>query len=285
MAATRRPLIGVTGPDTGGMAAWLATAFAVWRAGGRPLRITPACPRALERLDALIVGGGADVAPELHAEQDATDLEAAVKQSSTRWTRRALTLVVLPVLWLLRVLLRSSHRIPGDAARDALESALIDAADARGVPVLGICRGAQLINVRRGGTLHRDLADYYMESTQITTLLPYKPVSVAPDSHLARILGRTRVNVNSLHRHAVCDTGEHLVIAACEDSGVVQAIEDPRRAFMIGVQWHPEYLPQRPEQRRLFAALVAAAGKGGDGQRPEHRHDAAAPTRHLDTDK
>jgi putative glutamine amidotransferase len=144
-------------------------------------------------------------------------------------------------------------------ARDALESALIDEADARGVPMLGICRGAQLINVRRGGTLYRDLADYYMESTQITTLLPYKPVAVVADSRLEEILGRSRMYVNSLHRHAVRETGEHIRIAACEDSGVVQAIEDPRRAFLIGVQWHPEYLPQRPEQRRLFAALVAAA--------------------------
>jgi putative glutamine amidotransferase len=259
MQATRRPCIGVTGPASGGMAAWLATAFAVWRAGGRPVRITPARPRPLQRLDALIVGGGADVAPELYGEQDTADLEAAVKRSSTRWSRRALTLLLLPVLWLLRVALRSSHRIPGDVARDALESALIDEADARGVPMLGICRGAQLINVRRGGTLYRDLADYYMESTQITTLLPYKPVAVVADSRLEEILGRSRMYVNSLHRHAVRETGEHIRIAACEDSGVVQAIEDPRRAFLIGVQWHPEYLPQRPEQRRLFAALVAAA--------------------------
>lgn len=259
MQATRRPRIGVTGPDSGGMASWLAIAFAVWRAGGHPLRITPARPRALDRLDALIIGGGADVAPELYGEQDDADLEDAVKHSSTRWSRRALTLLLLPVLWLLRVLLRSSHRIPGDAARDVLESALIDEADARSVPMLGICRGAQLINVRRGGTLHRDLADYYMESTQVTTLLPYKPVNIVSGSRLSQILGRTQMNVNSLHRHAVRDTGEHMQIAACEDNGVVQAIEDPRRAFLIGVQWHPEYLPQRPEQRRLFAALVAAA--------------------------
>jgi putative glutamine amidotransferase len=104
-----------------------------------------------------------------------------------------------------------------------------------------------------------------MESTQITTLLPGKPVAVTPHSRLARILGRTQMHVNSLHRQAVGDTGEHLTVAACEDSGVVQAIEDPRRAFVIGVQWHPEYLPQRPEQRRLFAALVAAARESADG--------------------
>ena len=90
MAATRRPLIGVTGPDGGGTAAWLATAFAVWRAGGRALRITPARPRALHHVDALIIGGGADVAPELYGEQDEAELDDAVKRSSTRWTRRPL---------------------------------------------------------------------------------------------------------------------------------------------------------------------------------------------------
>lgn len=261
-AGSQRPLIGVTGPDTGGMAAWLATAFAVWRAGGRAVHITPAQPRPLQGLDALIIGGGADVAPKLYGQEDASDLEAAVNRSSTRWL---LTLVLLPVLWLLRVLLRSGYRIPGDAARDALEAALIDEADARGVPMLGICRGAQLINVHRGGTLYRDLADYYMASTQITTLLPSKPVVLETDSRLARIVGRTQMNVNSLHRHAVRAIGEQLRIVAREDNGVVQAIEDPRPTFVIGVQWHPEYLPQRPEQQHLFAALVRAAREGGNG--------------------
>jgi putative glutamine amidotransferase len=256
---TRRPIIAVTGPERGGAAAGLATAVAVWCAGGRPIRITPARPLPSRRFDALIIGGGADVAPELYGEQDATHLDDAVSRSSTRWSRRLLTVLLLPLLWLLRVTLRSGHRIPRDDARDRLESGLIEDAEARGVPMLGICRGAQLINVQRGGTLYRDLAEYYMESTQITTLLPFKQVALEPESRLAAIVGRTRMNVNSLHRHAVRETGAHIRIVASEDNGVVQAIEDSRHPFVIGVQWHPEYLPQRPEQRRLFRALVHAA--------------------------
>lgn len=248
-AGSQRPLIGVTGPDTGGMAAWLATAFAVWRAGGRAVHITPAQPRPLQGLDALIIGGGADVAPKLYGQEDASDLEAAVNRSSTRWTRRLLTLVLLPVLWLLRVLLRSGYRIPGDAARDALEAALIDEADARGVPMLGICRGAQLINVHRGGTLYRDLADYYMASTQITTLLPSKPVVLETDSRLARIVGRTQMNVNSLHRHAVRAIGEQLRIAYRRARGQRRGSGDRRSAPHV-------------RDRRAVASRVSSATPG-----------------------
>ena len=262
MPPPQRPVIGVTGPDEGGTAAWLATAFAVWRAGGRPLRIRPARPHALERLHGLVIGGGADVAPELYGEVAEPLPEDAVSRSSRRWTRRALTLLLIPLLWALRGLFRSSHRIPGDGARDDLETGLLRGADARGLPVLGICRGAQLMNVHRGGSLFRDLTDFYMESTQVTTLLPYKPVVLELDSRLAHILARDRCRVNSLHRHAVKDTGDGMVVVAREETGVVQAIEDPSRAFFIGVQWHPEYLPQRPEQRRLFDALVFTARSG-----------------------
>ncbi len=265
MPPLRRPVIGVTGPDRGGTAAWLATAFAVLRAGGRPLRVTPARPRPVHRLDGLVIGGGADVAPELYGEEAEPDLEEAVKRSSRHWTRRLLTFALLPLFWLLRALFRSGHLIPRDDARDTLELELIADADARHLPMLGICRGAQLINVHRGGRLHRDLADFYMESTQVTTLLPYKPVEVAPDSRLARVLGRTRCWVNSLHRQAVSDTGDRMQVVAREDTGVVQAIEDPQRPFLLGVQWHPEYLPQRPEQRRLFEALVFNARSRRDG--------------------
>lgn len=265
MHAPQRPVIGITGPDEGGAAAWLATAFAVWRAGGRPLRVRPARPCSAQRLHGLVIGGGADVAPELYGEAAQPMPEHAVSTSSRRLGRRLLTLALIPLLWALRGLLRSSHRIPGDAARDELESTLLAEADGSGLPVLGICRGAQLMNVHRGGSLVRDLGDFYMESTQITTLLPYKPVEVSPESRLAQVLGRSRCRVNSLHRHAVHETGDGVVVVAREASGVVQAIEDPQRVFFIGVQWHPEYLPQRPEQRRLFDALVSSARSARGG--------------------
>jgi putative glutamine amidotransferase len=271
MTSHRRPVIGVTGPDHGGLAAWFATAIAVWRAGGRPRRITP--KRAIQgnQVDGLIIGGGADVSPELYGELPEPSPQEAVSRSSRHWSRRVATALLFPLIYLLRRLLSlgrmfsSGYTVTGDRNRDELESRLIDEADKNGLPILGICRGAQLINVRRGGSLLRDLKEFYMETPQLTTVLPFKPIVVEPWSRLASVLGRNRCRVNSFHRQAIDDTGMNIEIVAREESGVVQAIEDPGRPFIIGVQWHPEYLPQRPEQRRIFDKLVECARKNAGG--------------------
>ena len=265
MTPHRRPVIGVTGPDHGGLAAWFATAIAVWWAGGRPRRITPKRALQGDEVDGLIIGGGADVSPELYGEPPEPPPREAVLRSSRHWSRRVATALLFPLIYFARRLLSlgrlfsSAYTITGDSDRDELESRLIDEADKRGLPMLGICRGAQLINVQRGGTLHRDLKEFYMETPQLTTVLPFKSIAVEPESRLASVLGRNLCRVNAFHRQAIDDTGEDIEIVARENSGVVQAIEDPGRPFIIGVQWHPEYLPQRPEQRRIFSRLVECA--------------------------
>lgn len=251
-----RPLIGITGPDRGGLAAWLAAAWAVRRAGGRPLRLRPGRPREGVALDGLIVGGGADVSGLLHP--DPPDAASAAVRVARPW-RRWLPLLLAPLLYLLRRALSTLRSPSPDPDRDRLEQRLLEACLAEGRPVLGICRGAQLLNVVRGGRLHRDLADFYVETPQLRTLLPQKTVDITADSRLAQILGRRRCRVNALHRQAIARLGEGLVVSAREANRVIQAVEDPAQAFVIGVQWHPEYLPQRPEQRALFTALVAAA--------------------------
>lgn len=265
MPPRRRPVIGVTGPDRGGLAAWLATAFAIWCAGGRPRRITPRRAGQDHDLDGLIIGGGADVSPELYGELPEPVPEEAVTRSSRHWTGRLATAALFPVFYLIRRLFSlgrvfsSGYDITGDTDRDALENRLIEEADKKGLPMLGICRGAQLINVWRGGSLHQDLKDIYVEMPQLTTVLPYKLITLTPDSRLAAVLQRTQCRVNSLHRQAISEPGEHIKIVGREETGVVQAIEDSDRAFLIGVQWHPEYLPQRPEQRMIFNRLVECA--------------------------
>lgn len=265
MTRHRRPVIGVTGPDHGGLAAWFATALAILWAGGRPRRITPKRAGRAHDLQGLIIGGGADVSPELYGEPPEPAPQEAVSRSSRHWTRRVATALLFPFFYLIRRLLSlhrmftSGYTITGDTDRDELESRLIEEADSKGLPMLGICRGAQLINVQRGGSLHRDLKEFYMETPQLTTVLPFKPIAVNPESRLASVLGRSRCRVNSLHRQAISDTGNGIEIVAREENGVVQAIEDPERPFMIGVQWHPEYLPQRPEQRGIFKTLVECA--------------------------
>lgn len=255
-----RCVIGVTGPDRGGLAAWWFTALAVWRAGGRPLRIRPARPRPIEALDGLIIGGGADVGPALYGETRHIGLAQLADRNRHDW-RRWLGLVLFPLVWLLRRILGKKRGGP-DPARDALELPLIEQALDAGLPLLGICRGMQLINVAGGGSLHQSLEGYYEEHPQIRSVLPRKQVLLRRDSRLRAILGCGACRVNALHNQAIDRLGRVMIAVATEPNGVVQAIEHEGQDWVIGVQWHPEYLPQDPRQGALFRALVERAGAG-----------------------
>ncbi|ADC70707.1 MULTISPECIES: gamma-glutamyl-gamma-aminobutyrate hydrolase family protein [Thioalkalivibrio] len=253
----RRPVVAITGPDQGGGPAWLFTALAVWRAGGRPLRVRPGKPRPQRSFDALVVGGGADVDPELYGESlPQGPNPEAIRGAERRLSQRLIGYLFYPALWLLRRMFQS-HGGVLDVERDRLEKALIHRALDEHRPVLGICRGMQLINVVRGGTLQQDLAEFYVETPQARSLLPVKPVMLDGRSHLAEILGAGAIHVNALHNQAVDQLGQGMRIVGREETGVVQAIE-AEHGWCIGVQWHPEYLPQKTRHQRLFRALVAA---------------------------
>lgn len=258
-----RPVVGITGPDRGGFPAWLFASACVRIAGGRPVRITPSRGAPRERLDGLVIGGGADVDPKRYGvdaedERPPIEEELVAERGIRRKLRVLVGLVVSPVVFALRrIFTAPDARI--DRARDALELALLERVAKDGAPVLGICRGAQLMNVYLGGTLHRDLSPFYVEGSSPWTVFPRKRVCLERESRLAVLLACRECWVNSLHRQAVDDLGEGLAIAAREPNGVVQAIEKPDHRFFVGVQWHPEYLPQKPEQRRLFRELVRAA--------------------------
>jgi putative glutamine amidotransferase len=256
------PAIGVTGPDEGGAAAWWFTRFAVWLAGGHAVRITPRRPRRIDGLAALIVGGGADVDPTLYG-HDPAPIVPKCREPDEPALLYLLEWVIFPLTWLARglsgLLLHESPR--QDAARDALETGLIRQAVSRRLPVLGICRGAQLINVVFGGSLLRDLAGFYKEDPETRTFLPHKRIVVAPGTRLGALLADDLRRVNALHRQAIDRLGRGLRVAARDRNGIVQAIEHETLPFVLGVQWHPEYLPQLPEQRALFKALVAHAGR------------------------
>jgi putative glutamine amidotransferase len=113
--------------------------------------------------------------------------------------------------------------------------------------------------VQLGGTLHRGLETFYVEEPNPWSVLPRKLVRLDADSVLAQTVRRSSMRVNSLHRQAVDRLGQGLRAVAVERNGVVQAVELDLPGFCVGVQWHPEYLPQRPEQRRIFRALVRKA--------------------------
>jgi putative glutamine amidotransferase len=146
-----------------------------------------------------------------------------------------------------------------DQARDHLELQLIDQAVKKGLPVLGICRGSQLINVYFRGTLFQNISTFYTEEPNPASIFPVKKVLIKPGSLLSRVLKVKSLRVNALHNQAVKDPGESIAIVGREPNHVVQAIESSSQPFIIGVQWHPEYLPQSEEHRRLFKSLVQQA--------------------------
>lgn len=256
-----RPVIGVTGPDRGGGAAWAFARLGVWMAGGSAVRITPSRPRDIAGLDGLIVGGGADVDPKLYGQELLHITEK--KHPGQPLSRWMVGLVLFPLTWLIRKLAASyaSPHAGRDPLRDALEIRLIHAAVLRQLPILGICRGAQLLNVHFGGSLYQDLKGFYIEDPEVRTILPRKHIDVPPDTRLCAALGRRPGRVNALHRQAIHQLGRGMRVAARDRNGIVQAIEHETLPFVVGVQWHPEYLPQIPQQRALFAALVRHAAQ------------------------
>lgn len=221
-ARTGKPVVAVTGPRKFWRWAWWATRLGLRLAGAQAVYLHPGCePRRVRRFDALVVGGGNDLDPALYGE-----------------------------------LVPPTHR--GDPERDAFEMEVLRRALDEDLPILGICRGAQLLNVAQGGNLHVDITTMRVHTSNRPTLLPLKSAIIEPGSRLAEILQSERIRINSLHHQAIRSPGDGLEVVARDLDGIVQAVEDRRRRFRLGVQWHPEYLVWQSRQRRLFRALVAA---------------------------
>ncbi|TCP61978.1 putative glutamine amidotransferase [Rhodovulum bhavnagarense] len=223
---TPRPRIAVTTSKRSGWRIFPLVALNLWLAGGRAVRWGTGRNADLDCVDGLVIGGGDDISPHLYGMMQ---MVAAARL---------------------------------DPARDALERDLIKAAIARDMPVLGICRGAQMINVALGGTLHQNAYEVHAGSDRHWTILPRKQVNVCPRTRLAAIAGTDKMRVNALHSQAIDRLGRDLCIAAHDRGGMIQAVERTRDPFALGVQWHPEHLVYARRQRAIFAALVAAARAG-----------------------
>ena len=202
----------------------------VRRAGGIPLLISPGETRLadlLSQLDGLILAGGGDLDPALYG--------GAQHES----------------IYMV------------DAERDQSEVELARAAIETGMPILGICRGIQLINIVRGGTLHAHLPDVVGES--VTHRLPPREptehdVVIEPESRLAEILGALELRAASWHHQAIRDVADGFVVAAHAADGTIEAIEMPDHDWLFAVQWHPELTAvDCPVQQRLFAEFVRVA--------------------------
>src|SRR2546423_4736150 len=160
---------------------------------------------------------------------------------------------------------------PAEPGRDAYEIELVRLAFEKDLPVFAICRGVQLLNVARGGTLIQDIPDEVGMSVEHRIKEPRFAIAhdvwLTPDTLLERTL-RERLEdgdscaVNSRHHQAPKDLGEGLVASATAPDGVVEAIEDPNHRFVLGVQWHPENFWRTGEFRTLFQGFVDACRRG-----------------------
>lgn len=259
----KRPRVGVTGPDRGGRAAWLFTAISILWAGGRPVHITPSKPRSAKNLQGLIIGGGSDIDPNAYQQENFIDeyLNQTLRDKRKSFfekIRSFFSWLLYPLVFLIRKLLsQKTHQI--DKKRDQLEFKLLDEAVKKDIPILGICRGAQLINVYFEGTLHEDINTFYYEEPNRYSIFPVKKINIKAESTLAEILGVHELKVNALHHQAVKEAGKDIEIVAREPNYVVQGIESENAKFIVGVQWHPEFLIQKKRQRKIFKALVTAA--------------------------
>jgi putative glutamine amidotransferase len=208
----------------------LATQYpeAIERAGGVPVIVPLLRPDAIAALldcvDGICLPGGPDLQPSVYGEEPHPQLG------------------------------------PTEPRVDAVELALVRAADRRGLPILGICRGMQVLNVSRGGTLHQHLPDVVgdrlahrqPEHGSVTT----HRVETAPHSRLRSTLGGPMLEVNSFHHQAVRSLGQDLVATAWAEDGTIEAIEHPGERLILGVQWHAEGLRAHAP---LFDLLVQAA--------------------------
>lgn len=227
-----RPIIGIT--SYAQEASWgywtlpaallpLSYVESVEAAGGRPLLVPPSeegVEETLAALDGLILSGGADLDPEVYGEE-----------------RHPETSIIHP------------HR-------DRAELALLRGALERDMPVLAICRGIQMLNVFHGGDLHQhlpELVGHDGHRAQPGTFSDHE-VRLADGSRVGALLG-PRAPVKSSHHQGLRRIGEGLEVVGWAQDGAIEAIEDPRRRFAVGVLWHPE----EGEDKRLFEALVEEA--------------------------
>ncbi|NIS64144.1 MAG: gamma-glutamyl-gamma-aminobutyrate hydrolase family protein [Gemmatimonadales bacterium] len=187
-----------------------------------------------EHLDGLLLPGGADVDPGSYNEEPHPQTEGT------------------------------------DPPRDEVELKLVEWALEDGMPILGLCRGFQIVNLALGGTLYQDIEqelpgaikhDYLPRAGYARDRLSHD-VQLVEGSRLATIVGEPAMAVNSMHHQGIRDLGRGLVATAIAPDGLVEGFEMPSHPFLIAVQWHPEALsPTDPRMRRLFVEFVEAAAQ------------------------
>lgn len=190
--------------------------------GARTHYIRPGSKTDVALLDGLVLSGGTHVHPERYGQQP---------QVTARYDRK----------------------------RDATDYRLLEEAEQIGIPVLGICRGAQFINVFHGGSLCQNVTPLRVHTRHRPLLLPMQTVRIVGTSRLGALMHSSVIGANRIHSQAIKRLGRNLRVVAVDNDLFVQAIENTHEQWLMGVQWHPEYLLYHGGHRRIFSQFVQAA--------------------------
>ncbi|MGO1463529.1 MAG: gamma-glutamyl-gamma-aminobutyrate hydrolase family protein [Marinobacter sp.] len=190
--------------------------------GAHTYYIRPGAQVDVSLLDGLVLSGGTHVHPERYGQEP---------QVSARY----------------------------DTARDATDQSLLEQAEAIGIPVLGICRGAQFINIFHGGSLCQNVTPLRVNTRHRPLLFPMQTVRLVATSLLGQIMGAPVIGTNRIHSQAIKQLGKNLKVVAVDNDLFVQAIESTRGQWLMGLQWHPEYLLYHSGHRRIFGQFLQAA--------------------------
>lgn len=213
--------IGISGPSRIRLSHRLIS-FGLRLQGARTIYIRPGSTIDVNLLDGLVLSGGTHVHPERYGQKP---------EIKARYDRQ----------------------------RDTTDIALLRQVEQLGLPVLGICRGAQLINVYRHGSLCQNVTPLRVNTRHRPLLLPLQVVRVVRDSRLGHIMRGPSIGANRIHSQTIKQLGQKLRVVAVDNDLFVQAIENTEGQWLMGVQWHPEYLLYHPLHRRLFKCFVDAA--------------------------
>ncbi|MCB9459349.1 MAG: gamma-glutamyl-gamma-aminobutyrate hydrolase family protein [Anaerolineaceae bacterium] len=237
-----KPLIGVTAyrrtfPKTGWLydVSYARNAIAIQESGGLPVLVPSWLDEQdlrdiYDRLDGILLTGGEDIDP--------TNYNKPRHETVTTF----------------------------DPKRDETEFALTRWAVADDKPILGICRGCQVMNVALGGTLHQDIPTFIDTKQRHDLHVPEEPrdqimhnVLIQPETLLAHIMGGEKVAVNSIHHQCIDEPSPDVRVVAHSDDGIIEGIEVPGRQFALAIQWHPEDMTSLPHMKNLFDQFVNAA--------------------------
>jgi putative glutamine amidotransferase len=213
----------ITGSNSGSEWAWRFINFLISDSNITTLFINQNSKVIPSSFDGLVLSGGVDINPKLYS----------------------------------KTVHKSVKRV--EPKRDSMELKLLELAMKKSIPTLGICRGMQLINIFFGGSLIQDINDnlnlLYPHSN---TFFPIKRINILKNTNLYNILGKSTIYVNAIHHQTIDSLGESLKVNSLDRNKIIEGFESSNKNFLIGVQWHPEYLPYKRDSRILFSSFKKA---------------------------